>query len=140
MPELKNLGERLWQAFNAHDVNQVASLYTTNCTLVEPGGSFRGREQAKMYFQGYVSAFPDGRITVVSSVESGDSLAMELQYNGTHTGVLRSTAGEAPPTGKRLSLPFSVFLKARGGLITSHRGYYDMADFMAQLGLLGSKK
>ena len=56
---------------------------------------------------------------------------------GTHTEPLTMPNGETvPPTGKKVRFRECDVVTVDGGLITSHRFYYDQMDVLGQLGLL----
>lgn len=60
---------------------------------------------------------------------------MEATITGTHSGILASPAGNIPPTGRSVSVPFANVLEVRGGKTTSSTLYFDQADLVAQLGI-----
>jgi len=71
------------------------------------------------------------------TVVSGDTAAMEWTVTGTQTGALVGRMATIPPTGKRIAISGAEFTKHNAqGLIVDERGYFDMASFMTQLGLM----
>jgi hypothetical protein len=79
---------------------------------------------------------PDLKHTVMSSVELGDTIALEVTAEGANTGPLRLPAGEVPATGKAWRLPACVMFRVQDGVFKSYHIYLDMADFLAQIGLM----
>ena len=127
--------QRWADAFNSSDLARMESLYIADCEVVEVDNVMRGAEAMKHYFGGYLTAFPDGKITVLSSLESADAVAAECRYAGTNTGPLNGPQGEVPPTNRDVDFSFAVFFKLNEQRIATHHGYFDRMLFMRQLGL-----
>jgi predicted ester cyclase len=100
-------------------------------------GSVNGIEGHKRFVGPFLKAFPDARITIVSTMEAGDTIVTEGVYGGTHTGPMEGPQGTIPPTGRKIELPFADIFKVRGGKVVAHHLYFDQMTFMAQLGLTG---
>lgn len=75
-------------------------------------------------------------IRMTSSIESGDAIAVEGILSGTHRGPMQTAAGELPPTGKRIELPFADVFEIQDGRVKAHRVYYDQLTFLHQLGVM----
>ena len=67
---------------------------------------------------------------------TGDVVAIEGTWNGTHTAPMPTPQGEVAPTGKRASLPFAGIVRLEGDRIASIHNYFDLMAFMGQLGVL----
>jgi predicted ester cyclase len=68
------------------------------------------------------------------TIESGNEVAVEGTWSGTHMAALVLPDGTSiPPTNKQVSIPFATMFRVRDGKILEHRGYWDMAGMMAQL-------
>ena len=82
------------------------------------------------------TAFGTGRIRVEMLIESGDAVALEAVFEGTHTGPLTAIGSrrEIPATGKTLVLPYAALYAVRDGLIVSGRAYWDGIEALDQLG------
>jgi predicted ester cyclase len=66
-------------------------------------------DDALAYSGSFLTAFPDASVEFRNEITSGDTVAFEIAYVGTHTGTLASPVGEVPATGKSVSIP------SRGG-------------------------
>jgi predicted ester cyclase len=89
--------------------------------------------------EGFARAFPDARYTLNWGIESGSSVALEGVYSATHTGTLRMPDGtELAATGRPVSVPFVTLFDVEGEKISSHRGHWDVATVMTQLGLVAA--
>lgn len=131
----RQVAEQAYAAMAAHDLRALTDLCAPTCELTEPGVHLRGPEQIGPYLQAYFTAFPDMQVEVQSMLETGDRVAAEVRFTGTHTGPLAGPGGELPPSGKRIDMQAADFLTVSGGQITSWRVYIDMGTFMGQLGL-----
>ena len=129
-------------AFNARDFDTLSRLVTPNYELVDvPSGTkLIGPEGQRRYWQGWLTAFPDGRIEDVRSSASPDgTVVTEFVGRGTQNGPLTAPGGQQiPATGRRVEVPFCQVARVSGGRITSARVYYDLATMLAQLGLGGA--
>src|ERR1700738_4390381 len=136
MGATKTIVEHAFEAMTAQDIDRLVALVTPDCDWVDAGMQIQGPDQLRAYMQAFYTAFPDFRLAIRHSVESGDTVAAETRFTGTHTGPLRLPSGEVAPTGKSMSLEGCDYIKVEGGKIKSWHTYLDMATFMSQLGLL----
>jgi predicted ester cyclase/heme-degrading monooxygenase HmoA len=101
-----------------------------------PGGvHLSGREAADAIWDTWNEAFPDNRLTTVSIHADNRGGVYEGRFVGTHSGSLRSPAGDIGPTGRMVDTWFAVVHECDDGKITSTHIYYDQADLLAQLGV-----
>ena len=74
----------------------------------------------------------DMRFTCISAQESGDQFAFESEARGTNTGAV----GPFPATNKPFVLrAVSVGRRTPQGKVISHKDYWDLAGYLAQIGL-----
>src|SRR6266571_5228371 len=89
---------------------------------------FLEREQA--------GAVPDLRTQKDRSFGQGDWVCLETTSSGTHKGPLLGPGGQAiPATGKSFRMKVAGVFKLERRRITEVHEYFDLAGFMAQLGL-----
>ena len=86
-------------------------------------------------WKGWAAAFPDTVGTLHSAVASGNTVVLEVTWNGTHTGTLVTPDREIPATGKSLSIRAIFVNEVEDGKVASSRQYFDMATMMSQLGV-----
>jgi predicted ester cyclase len=82
-------------------------------------------------------AFPDGRMEVDRTVESGDEVCTLGRFKGTHTGDLVSPNGTIPASGNALDLPFADYFRVVDGEIVAQESVFDQMTLLAQIGALG---
>ena len=123
------------QAWNTHDAEKIASLYTEDGVLQdEPAGVVaNGRDAVRKYAQGMFSAFPDIKMEATNLFESKNVGASEMVMTATNKGPLRDGT---PPTGKNVSMKFCAIYECEGALVRHSRNYYDRASLTRQLGLM----
>lgn len=124
-------------AFGRGDARGAAAPYADDAEYVElgTGQTYRGRAQIEAAFTGWLGAFPDAKGEVKNAVAAGDQVAIELTYQGTHSGPLPTPQGKIPATRKVVEVPAAAVFTLRDGKIRSHRLYFDMATLTRQLGL-----
>lgn len=126
-------------AFNRHDADAFAALYSAEATAYDPQSSepLKGREAIRKDIEDFFYAFPDVQQTVVNTVVTGDTVAVEGQITGTHKGPFVTPGGPIPATNRRMEMRIGRFIRVDAqGRITECNRYYDMAGIMQQLGLM----
>jgi ketosteroid isomerase-like protein len=87
-------------AFNAHDLPKVAGFFRPDVVLVTSDtGEVKGRGQASECERTFMEAFPDVKMEIAASYESGDTAIVEWVFNGTHTGPLPLPSGGGTAAG-----------------------------------------
>jgi steroid delta-isomerase-like uncharacterized protein len=93
-----------------------------------------GPEKLVELLKGWKQAFPDAAGTVTSAVASGDMAALEVTWQGTHTGPLETPEGTIPASGKRQETPAAIVFTFEGGKIKESRQYFDSMTLLKQIG------
>jgi predicted ester cyclase len=78
------------------------------------------------------AAFPDGTHTIDEVLEIGDRVVLRGSFSGTHAGDFMGL----PPTGRQMTVTFMNFDRFAGDKLIEHRGEFDMAGLMQQLGAI----
>jgi len=86
--------------------------------------------------RGVLGGFPDGRLDIARVFAEGTVAAAEGRFVGTHTGVLRTPAGDVPDTGRAVDFRWMSSYDVRRDELTSEHLYIDQADLLRQLGLM----
>jgi ketosteroid isomerase-like protein len=133
----QQLVDRHYAQVNSNDFSDAADVFTPDVVTQPPGTDpLVGIEAFIGYGQAFLRAFPDGRIHGDRYVQSGDRVVVEGRFTGTHTGPLQTPAGDVPPTGRPMVLPFADVFRVVDGKIAEHRVYYDTLGLLTQLGLM----
>ena len=135
--DTKALLERGIELWNAHDRDGWVGLFDERAELEAPGGlRVSGRAGAEQFYDTWNEAFPDSAIHDALVFGTGSQGAEEAKFGGTHTGTLRSPAGDIPATGKAVLSRYAAVSRVEDGRITSFHMYFDLVDVLAQLGVM----
>lgn len=126
-------------AYGEKDWDAVRRVVTPGVVYdeVSTGTKVRGTDDVLTIWKGWAAAFPDSKATFQNAHVSGNTVILELTWHGTHTGPLRTAAGEIPATGKPIELRACQIVDVADGKTQQIRQYFDMATLMAQLGVTG---
>ncbi|MFF0488733.1 ester cyclase [Nocardia sp. NPDC003482] len=136
MSELLDFVTAHYNGLESGDVDLAASPFSADVASEFPSGPLAGIDALRGLIQAFITAFPDLRIERRNVWQDGDTAIAEITFSGTHTGPLATPAGEVPPTGRAVRFPLVDTFTMRDGKVVEHRGYWDNAAFLTQLGLL----
>lgn len=133
------LARAINDAFNARDFDRAAELTAPDAEWVNvaTGQTFHGPEGARQFLAGWAGAFPDSVVETTYALGGERGATLEFVGRGTQTGPLPSPAGDIPPTGRRVEVPFCQVLEIEGGKVRRARLYFDAFGMMQQLGVMG---
>ena len=122
-------------AWNSHDGKKVAAFMADDATYEDLalGVIHEGRDAIKAFVDEAEQFSKDYSFISVSEQASGDSYAFEWEMVGTNTG----EAGGLPATNKPYRIRgVSVGRLDASGKIKMNRDYWNMADYLTQVGIL----
>jgi len=129
--------ERGTDTFNAHDIGGFTEVLADDVVVVAPGPvRGEGRAACAAFFGSWFGAFPDAHVEVHALHVAGDVAVEEGTFTGTHQGVLHSPAGDIPPTGQPVAVPYVQVLRFRDGQHTFFNLMFDRLLMLEQLGLI----
>jgi len=129
----KDVAKEYQEAWNSRRFDRMRQLMHPDYSYTGGDGQEqKGPDAGMAVAQMFATAFPDGRIDIVSIKEAGDTAVVEFIGRGTHKGDLMGIA----PTGKSITIPVCNVLEVRDGKIYREREYMDMATMMVQLGVM----
>ena len=140
MPEqdLLSIAKGVVDSFNASDWERVRAL-AGDSVYHEVGTQRRvqGSDEIVNAFQSWKQAMPDVQGTITNAFLSGNQVAVEVTWSGTHTGPLEPggyirqvVADMIPATGERHTTPSAWIFEFDGDKIKESRQYFDMAAFL----------
>jgi steroid delta-isomerase-like uncharacterized protein len=132
------LDEEEIAAWNAHDVERALAVFPDNVTWQDTSSpQVMTKDGIRQYLQGWFSAFPDIKITVINRAITEDQVAAELNFTGTNTGDLQLAPGASiPATGKTVHGKGTYFVRFQDGQAVEVHSYPDLAGMMMQLGMM----
>jgi predicted ester cyclase len=83
-----------------------------------------------------LAAFPDLHREILSIWSSGDVVFVEMSFNGTHTGDMKTPSGVIPMTGKVIKVPTLDVFKVRDNKVVEFHCYSVGLQILRQLGKL----
>lgn len=131
--DLKTLVRRWFdEVWNRRLRVSIDELMSPDCVvygLAEGQGPVHGRDGFIPFFERFVSAFPDIRITVDQVVSEGDSAVARIRATATHTGDGLGIAA----TNRPVNLTGIVWSRWRDGKIVEAWNEFDAWGLMQQL-------
>lgn len=127
--------DRYMEAWNSHDGSAVADFMADDATYEDLalGVVHQGRDAIKAFAAQAHDFSSDYRFVTVSSQQSGNEYALEWEMIGTNTG----EASGLPATNKPYRIRgASVGVLDAKGKIKMNRDYWNMADYLIQVGIL----
>lgn len=121
------------RSFRTHAQNYVSE----NVVVVDAasGQELHGVEGFKQYLEGFVSAMPDVKSTILDQNINGDTVVTSVQAAGTFNGQLQTPQGKVAGNGNKINLTYQLETVVENDRIVRFTSSYDMQDFMGQLGL-----
>ena len=134
MGEPTDVVTRYFEALSSGKVEEAVALVADDSDFRTPLGPLVGREAIQGYLSSFDNAFPEASYRIDTLVESTATVAAEGIYVATHAGPLPLPDGSRlEPTGRTVSTPFVTMFRVVEGSIVSHRPYWDVTGFLAQL-------
>jgi steroid delta-isomerase-like uncharacterized protein len=140
MSEQENIkaASAFYDAWNAGDLSRMDRYHADDQTSEQPGGAGPlNKQQARMYLQNFLNAFPGSHFEVLLTVVQGDYVVQNWKVTGTNSGPLQSPSGVTiPPTGKKVTVTGSTTSEVKNGKVTRYWSYWDLSSLLGQMGLL----
>lgn len=116
-----------------HRMAETLETLTADCRFDDRafGQVWHGRDGARDYYQMWWDAFAIRPETENRYAASEDLLVVETRFTGRHVGRFL----DVEPTNKDVSVPMSIFVTFRDGLLSGERFYWNLADLMQQIGV-----
>ncbi|MBI5838768.1 MAG: ester cyclase [Chloroflexi bacterium] len=126
--------QRLTNAWNSHDLEQVLPYYSEEYEGVDIGEPQlqRGRKAVKAMLLRYWGAFPDLQFTVENTVAEAGRIAISWLAEGTQQGLIMNI----PPTGRKVEIRGVSVIDVKDGLVVRGEYIWDLAGMLRSLGLL----
>ena len=141
MADITNLAREAVEAFNTSDWERTKSLMTSDYLYNEVATqrSIQGPEEVVAALQGGKEAMPDARGTVTNALASGNTVTLQITWEGTQTGPLEGPMGTIPASGKRQVTPSAWILSFEGERIKESHHYFDMLALLSQIGAIAGE-
>ena len=129
-----SIDELLYSAYNNHDCDGVAKLYSENATHedVAHGRAKHGRQAIADGLAKFFGWFPDARWQPAPSI-TDNNVTIAIPY--VLSATLQTQMGHYRPQGQKISLRGIQVLFLLDGLIIRSDDYWDAATFQKQLNI-----
>jgi steroid delta-isomerase-like uncharacterized protein len=136
-PEDKSrVAEGVVEAYNNGDWERFRASHAADVVYEEIGTGQRteGMDEYMQLLEGWKQAIPDGAATIRRTVESGDTVVMELVWKGTQSGDLQTPGGTVPASGRQIEVEATMWSDFEGDKVRQTRHYLDIMTLLQQLG------
>jgi steroid delta-isomerase-like uncharacterized protein len=136
-PEDKSrVAEGVVEAYNNGDWERFRASHAADVVYEEIGTGQRteGMDEYMQLLEGWKQAIPDGAATIRRTVESGDTVVMELVWKGTQSGDLQTPGGTVPASGRQIEVEATMWSDFEGDKVRQTRHYLDVMTLLQQLG------
>ncbi|HEY7268356.1 MAG TPA: ester cyclase [Dehalococcoidia bacterium] len=129
-----SFAQQLMDAWNTRKGENVAGLMAPDAVFEDfaLGVVHHGRDEIAAFVAETVAMSADVHFELVSNQETMFGYCVEWVMKGTHTG----PAAGIPATNKPFAIPGVSVGVLEGGLVKQNHDYWNMAAFLAQLGLM----
>ena len=111
------------RALNVHDAGALPALVHPDVAGHEQTGDVAGFDAFRANIEGWLSAYPDMRLTTDDLFEQGDRAAWRWTLRGTHA-----------PTGRPVVVAGIIVFRIERGRIAEYWGHYDRLGLLEQQG------
>jgi predicted ester cyclase len=128
--------KRLYDELNKGDVNVIYEVFAPDAVIHLDGGmgDFKGPMMLAMEDGQLRGAFHDLTITIDKIVASGEEVAAQIRYSGTHSGAYMGVPG----TGKPMTWAAAIIDRFEDGKIVEHWVKMDRFALLQQVGIIPS--
>jgi steroid delta-isomerase-like uncharacterized protein len=127
------------ECFNADDFDRLRSLLADD-SFEEELSTQRRLEGADAQIEaakGWKQAFPDGHGTVHGVYADGNTVTIEITWEGTQSGPMHTPDGqEIPASNRHGTVKACQVIEVEGGRIKATRHYFDLLTLLQQIGVM----
>ena len=121
---------------NEGDLTSADKVIHPECVIRYPNlpDKLIGLEAYKEYDKTTRMTFPDFKMTIDNFFVKGNKIVAYWSLDATNTGPLNTPMGKLPPTNKKIHISGIAVSHIVDGKIKEDVAYFDMLNFMLQLG------
>jgi steroid delta-isomerase-like uncharacterized protein len=125
--------------FTAGDFDRLRSLLADDSYQEEYATQrhLEGADAQVAVTRGWKEAFPDGRGTVERAYVDGNTVTLEVTWEGTQTAPMRTPDGqELPASNRHAQVKACQVMEIEDGKIQATRHYFDLMTILQQIGAM----
>ncbi len=127
------------ECFNAGDLDRLRALLADDSYEEEFSTQRRleGVDAQVDAARGWKEAFPDGRGTIHAAYADGNTVTIELTWEGTQSGPMRTPDGqELPPSNRHGAVKACQVIEVEDAKIKATHHYFDLMTILEQIGAM----
>lgn len=138
MADLTSIAREAVEAFNASDWERSKAIMTPDYVYDELATQRRieGPDAVIEAMKGWKEAMSDVAGTVTNASASGNTVTLEVTWEGIHDGPLEGPMGTISASGKRQVTYSAWIFNFEGEKIRESRHYFDMMSLLTQIGAM----
>ena len=130
---LPSLLQQWVAAWNAHDAQAIAALYTPDAVYEDvPSNTASTNGDVAGFLRPFFAVVADVQLTPQHGVATADWAVLEYDFAATNNGFIPGAAAQ----GKSFSVRIATIFALRGDQIQRSSDYYDVATILTQLGMM----
>ena len=137
--DVKQLAQAGADSFNDRSFRQNAKdMIDATAVIIDgpTGQELRGPDGYVQFSDGFVTAIPDIKGTVIEHKVNGNKVTSRVRGQGNFTGTLQTPQGSFPGNGNPVDIEYQIEQEFNdAGKVVRFAANYDMQDFMHQLGM-----
>src|SRR5258708_21636247 len=133
----KDISKMQINGFNDRSFRTNAQNYISpNIVVVDvpTGQEMHGLDGFIQYSEGFVSAMPNIKGTILAQELNGNTVVSTIRGTGTFTGQLETPQGTVPGNGNKVELEYQLEVVVENDKIVRFTLNYDMQSLISQLG------
>jgi steroid delta-isomerase-like uncharacterized protein len=121
------------EVFNGHNLEAADGFIADDAVEHDPLPGFGNDKQGAIGTIGQIlDAFPDMQSEITQLIASGDKVAINSTFRGTHDGDFMGV----PATGKSIEVNGIDIVRVENGKFVEHWGIFDAMSLMQQIGAI----
>ena len=135
----EDLARESIECYNAGDFDRVRSLLADDFYEEELATQRRidGADARVEAARAWKRSFPDEHGTITGVYTSGNTVAIELTWEGTQSGPIATPDGQVPPpSNKRITMKSVEVIEVDDGKLKALRHYFDLMTLLKQIGAM----
>lgn len=132
---MKELITRLWAAYDGADWARFEENLAPGFGYEEvPTGRRGSAGDYVETLRKWKAGFPDSKAKLERFYETGDNCVVEVEWSGTHQGLLETPFGSVPASNKPFRVRGVLIYMIKDGAVVESRSYFDLLGLMKQIG------
>ena len=131
--------EKFFDSISNRDLDGAMSILSDDHVSHDHGTGMvmTGIDENRADMENWLSMMSEMKVEILNSVESGNTVVVEMKMTGVNTGDIMMPDGtKVPATGKSVEMNGCQVMEFDGDKMTKSSQYYSMMSMMAQLGLM----